>query len=162
LVLELCGESSAPEEGVDDVDVEIVPLRGAPGRLILAGMPWVTSRFPSILIGYNMEGLSEMDYLVLYTKLCSCLWAHMSGQAGSTERSAGLLLGRARVSGTTETLVGRNPWVPMCLKARNKEGGEKGKKRKVKDESDKNVRAKDNEKICNLMRSKVRRRRRIN
>jgi hypothetical protein len=62
----------------------------------------------------------------------------------------------------TETLVGRNPWVPMCLKARNKEGGEKGKKRKVKDESDKNVRAKDNEKICNLMRSKVRRRRRIN
>jgi hypothetical protein len=50
----------------------------------------------------------------------------------------------------------------MCLKARNKEGGEKGKKRKVKDESDKNVRAKDNEKICNLMRSKVRRRRRIN
>jgi hypothetical protein len=42
-------ERSAPEEGVDDV-----PLRGAPGRLILAGVPWITSWFPSILVGYNM------------------------------------------------------------------------------------------------------------
>jgi hypothetical protein len=56
-----------PEEGVD------VPLRGAPGRLILAGVPWVTSLFPSILLGYNMESLSELDYLVLLTKLSSCL-----------------------------------------------------------------------------------------
>jgi hypothetical protein len=47
LLLELCGESSAPVEGVvDDIDM---PLRGAPGRLILAGVSWVTSRFPYIL-----------------------------------------------------------------------------------------------------------------
>jgi hypothetical protein len=58
-------ESSAPEEGVD---VMIVPLRGAPSCLILAGEPWVTSRFPSILVGYNREILSELDCFVLYTK----------------------------------------------------------------------------------------------
>jgi hypothetical protein len=58
-------ESSAPEEGVD---VVIVPLRGALGRLLLAGVPWVTSQFPSILVGYNREILFELDYLVLYTK----------------------------------------------------------------------------------------------
>jgi hypothetical protein len=46
-------ERAAPEEGVDDV-----PLRGAPGRLILVGVPWVTSRFPPILVGYNTESLS--------------------------------------------------------------------------------------------------------
>jgi hypothetical protein len=105
--LELCAESSTPEEGVD------VPLRGAPGRLILAGVPWVTSWFPSILLGYNMKSLSEIDYLVLYTKLSSLLWAHKSGRAGSTDWSAGLLVGRARLSGTAETLVSGDPWVPM-------------------------------------------------
>jgi hypothetical protein len=102
-----------------------VPLRGARGRLILAGVPWVTSWFPSILLGYNMESLSKLDYLVLYTKLSSCLWAHKSGRAGSTDRSAGLLVGRARLSGMAETLVGGDQWVPMshmflwgdCLKA---------------------------------------------
>jgi hypothetical protein len=109
---ELCGESSSPKEGVDIN----VPLRGAPGRLILAGVPWVTSWFPSILLGYNMESLSELDYLVLYTKLSSCLWAHKSGRAGSTDRSAGLLVGQARLSGTAETLVGGDPWVPMSHK----------------------------------------------
>jgi hypothetical protein len=59
------GESSAPEEGVD---VVIVPLRGAPGHLILTGVPWVTSQFPSALVAYNKEILSELDCLVLYTK----------------------------------------------------------------------------------------------
>jgi hypothetical protein len=108
LVLELCGESSAPEEGAVDV-----PLRGALGRLILAGVPWVTSWFPSILLCYNMESLSKLDYLVLYTKLSSCLWAHKSGRAGSTDRSTGVLVGWARLSGTAETLVGKDPWVPM-------------------------------------------------
>jgi hypothetical protein len=49
----------------------------------------------------------------LYTKLSSCLWAHKSGRAGSTDRSAGLLVGRARLSGTAETLVGGDPWVRM-------------------------------------------------
>jgi hypothetical protein len=88
-------------------------LRGAPGRLILAGVPWVISWFPSILLGYNMESLSELDYLVLYTKMSLCLWAHKSGRAGSTDRSAGLLVGQARLSGTAETLVGGDPWVPM-------------------------------------------------
>jgi hypothetical protein len=90
-----------------------VPLRGAPGRLILAGVPWVTSWFPSILLGYNMESLSELDYLVLYTKLSSHLWAHKLGRAGSTDRSACLLVGRALLSGTAETLVDGDPWVPM-------------------------------------------------
>jgi hypothetical protein len=94
------GKSSAPEEGADDV-----PLRGTPGHLILAGMPWVTSRFPSILISYNIESLSELNCLVLYTKLSSCPWAHMSGRVGSTDRSASLLEGRARLSGTAETLI---------------------------------------------------------
>jgi hypothetical protein len=88
-------------------------LRGAPGRLILAGVPWVISWFPSILLGYNMESLSELDYLVLYTKMSLCLWAHKSGRAGSTDRSAGLLVGQTRLSGTAETLVGGDPWVPM-------------------------------------------------
>jgi hypothetical protein len=35
---------------------------------------------------------------------------------GPTDRSMGLLAGRARLSGTTETLVGGDPWVPMFLK----------------------------------------------
>jgi hypothetical protein len=38
-------------------------LEGAPGRLILAGVRWVTSWFLSILLGYNMESLSKLDYL---------------------------------------------------------------------------------------------------
>jgi hypothetical protein len=96
-------------------EVDNVPLRGALGCLILAGVSWVTSQFPSILIGYNRECLSELNYLVLYTKLSSCPWAHTSGRAGPTDRSAGLLVGRARLSGTAETLVGGDPWVPMSL-----------------------------------------------
>jgi hypothetical protein len=92
-----------------------VPLRGTPGHLILV-VPWVTSWFPSILLGYNMERLSELDYFVLYTKLSSRLWTHKLGQAGSTDRSAGLLVGRARLSGTAETLVGGDPWVTMSHK----------------------------------------------
>jgi hypothetical protein len=63
-----------------------------------------------------MESLSELDYLVLYTKLSSCIWAHKSGQVGSTDRSVGLLVGRARLSGTAETLVSGDPWVPMSVK----------------------------------------------
>jgi hypothetical protein len=47
----------------------IVPLRGAPGRLILAGVPWVTSLFPSTLVDYNREILSKLDCLVLYTNV---------------------------------------------------------------------------------------------
>jgi hypothetical protein len=110
MVVELC-ESSTPEQGAVDM-----PLRGAPGRLILAGIPWVTSRFPSILFGYNRKSLSELEYLVLHTKLSSCSWAYMSGRARTTDRSAGLLVGRAHLSGTVETLVGRDPWVPMSHK----------------------------------------------
>jgi hypothetical protein len=93
-----------------------VPLRGAPGCLILTGVPWVPSWLPSIIVGYNMEGLSELDYLVLYTKVSSCLWAHKSGRAGSTDRSAGLLVGRVCLSRTAETLVGGDLWVPMSHK----------------------------------------------
>jgi hypothetical protein len=59
-------ESSAPEEGVDDV--VMMPLRGAPGRLILAGVLWVTSRFPYILVSYNWESLFKLDCIVLYSK----------------------------------------------------------------------------------------------
>jgi hypothetical protein len=58
-------KSSTLEEGVD---VVIVPLRGALGRLIFAGLPWVTSQFPSIIIGYSKEILSKLYCLVLYTK----------------------------------------------------------------------------------------------
>jgi hypothetical protein len=43
------------------------------------------------------------------------LWAHMSGRAGPTDRSAGLLVGRAHLSGTAETLVGGDPGVPVSL-----------------------------------------------
>jgi hypothetical protein len=103
----------------------VIYPRGGSRRRALEGRPrppyigWralVTSWFPSILLGYNMESLSELDYLVLYTKLSSRLWAHKSGRAGSTDRSAGLLVGRARLSGTAKTLVGGDPWVPMSHK----------------------------------------------
>jgi hypothetical protein len=63
-----------------------------------------------------MESLSELDYLVLYTKLSSYLWAHKSGRAGFTDRSTGLLVGQACLSGTAETLVDGDPGVPMSLK----------------------------------------------
>jgi hypothetical protein len=41
---------------------EICPEEGAPGHHILADArrPWATSRFPSLLVGYNMEGLSVL------------------------------------------------------------------------------------------------------
>jgi hypothetical protein len=57
--------------------------------------------------------LNCLDYLVLYSKLSSCPLAHTSGRAGPTDRSAGLLVGRFCLSGTAETLVGGDPWVPM-------------------------------------------------
>jgi hypothetical protein len=85
-------ESSAPEEGVD-----VVLLRGARSGLILTGVPWVTSWFPSILVGYNRESLSELVCLVLYSKLSSCPWAHMSGRGGPTDMSTGLLVGWGRL-----------------------------------------------------------------
>jgi hypothetical protein len=91
-------------------------MQGTPGCLTLADVPWVTRQFPSILVGYNMESLSELNNLVLYTKLSSCTWAHKSGRAWSTDWSAGLLVGRACLSGTAETLVGGDPWVPMSHK----------------------------------------------
>jgi hypothetical protein len=61
-----------------------------------------------------MEGLSELACLVLYSKLSSCPWAHTSGRAGPTDR-VGLLVDRARLLGTVETLVSGDPWVPMSL-----------------------------------------------
>jgi hypothetical protein len=75
--------------------VMIVPLRRGPGRLILAGVPWVTSWFLCILLGYNTKSLSELDYLVLYTKLSSCLWApqvrsgRVHGQVGGSSGRSG-------------------------------------------------------------------------
>jgi hypothetical protein len=39
------------------------------------------------------------------------------------DRLAGLLVGRARLSGTAETLVGGDPWVPMSLTAFNESFG---------------------------------------
>jgi hypothetical protein len=54
--------------------------------------------------------------LVLYSKMSSCPSAHTAGQTGPTDRSAGLLVSRARLSGMAETLVGREPWVPMSHK----------------------------------------------
>jgi hypothetical protein len=60
--------------------------------------------------------LNYPDYLVFYSKLSSCPLAHTSGRAGPTDRSAGLLVGRACLSGTAETLVVGDPWVPMSHK----------------------------------------------
>jgi hypothetical protein len=91
-VVELCESHLPPEEGVD-----VVLLRGARSGLILTGVPWVTSWFPSILVGYNRESLSELVCLVLYSKLSSCPWAHMSGRGGPTDMSAGLLVGWGRL-----------------------------------------------------------------
>jgi hypothetical protein len=91
----------------------ICPGGGRPRPPYIGRRPWATSQFPSILVGYNKENLSELVCLVLYSKLSSCPWAHMSGRAGPMDRSAGLLVGRARLSGTAETLVGGDPWVPM-------------------------------------------------
>jgi hypothetical protein len=69
----------------------LLPLRGAPGRLILAGVPWVTSRFPSILVGYNRESLSELVCLVLYSKHLHVLGPHVrSGRVhGQVDGSSG-------------------------------------------------------------------------
>jgi hypothetical protein len=95
---------------------EICPQGGRPRSPYIGLRPWATSRFPSILVGYNRESLSELVYLVLYSKLSSCPRAHMSGRAGPTDRSAGLLVGRACLSGTAKTLVGGDQGVPMSLK----------------------------------------------
>jgi hypothetical protein len=97
----------------------ICPRRGHPRLPYIGRQPWATGHFPSILVGYNRERLSELVCLVLYSKLSSCPWAHMSGRAGPTDRSAGLLAGQAYLSGTTETLVGGDPWVPMSLSVRH-------------------------------------------
>jgi hypothetical protein len=78
---------------------EICPQGGRPRSPYIGLRPWATSRFPSILVGYNRESLSELVYLVLYSKLSSCPRAHMSGRAGPTDRSAGLLVGRACLPG---------------------------------------------------------------
>jgi hypothetical protein len=67
-----------------------------------------------------MESLSELDLLVLYTKLASCPWAHMSGRVGFTDRSAGLLVGRARLSGKAETLVGGTREYPCVTQSTSK------------------------------------------
>jgi hypothetical protein len=46
--------------------------------------------------------LNCLECLDLHSKLSSYPWAHMSGRAGPTDRSAGLLAGRPRLSGTAE------------------------------------------------------------
>jgi hypothetical protein len=108
LVLELCGERSRRA------------LEGRPRPPYIGCRALGYKLVPSILLGYNMESLFELDYLVLYTKLSSRLWAHKSGRAGSTDRSAGLLVGQTHLSGTAETLVGRDMWVPMSHSKRNR------------------------------------------
>jgi hypothetical protein len=50
--------------------------------------------------------LNYLECLDLHSKMSSCPWAHMSGRGGPTDRSVGLLVGRVRLLGTTETLVG--------------------------------------------------------
>jgi hypothetical protein len=95
---------------------ESCPQGGRPRPPYIGRRPWATSRFPSILVGHKRERLSELVYLFLYSKLSSCPWAHMSGWGGPTDRSVGLLVGRACLSGMAETLVGGDPRVPMSLK----------------------------------------------
>jgi hypothetical protein len=62
------------------------------------------------------------NYLKLFGLSCLvhqvslCPWAQISGRGGPTDRSAGLLDGQARLSGTAESLVGGEPGVPMSLK----------------------------------------------
>jgi hypothetical protein len=76
-----------------------LPQGRRPRPRYIGRRPWATSRFPSILVGYNVESLSELVCLVLYSKLSSCPWDHMSGRAGPMDRSAGLLVGWAACRG---------------------------------------------------------------
>jgi hypothetical protein len=55
-------------EGEKDVDLREVSvgfgrfaLEGAPRTSYIGRGPWATSQFPSILVGYNMKGLSELS-----------------------------------------------------------------------------------------------------
>jgi hypothetical protein len=73
-------ERSTPEEGVD-----VVPLRGALGCLILSSVPWVTSWFPSILVGDNMEGLSELHRTVWTILTCTPSCLHVLGPTCQVE-----------------------------------------------------------------------------
>jgi hypothetical protein len=102
--------------GIGIMWIVIYPQGGHPRPPYIVRRPWATSRFPYILVGYNVESLSELVCLVLYSTLSSCPWDHMSGRVGPMDRSAGLLVGRARLSGTAETLVGGDLWVPMSVK----------------------------------------------
>jgi hypothetical protein len=69
----------------------ICPRGGRPRPPYIGRRPWATSRFPSILVGYNhgrfiRTALNYLDCLDLHSKLSSCLWAHMSGRVGSSDQ----------------------------------------------------------------------------
>jgi hypothetical protein len=91
-----------------------------PWRALQAALYWLTTlgyKSVSIYPNWLQQGkLSELVCLVLYSKLSSHPSAHTLGRVGPTDRSAGLLVGRARLSGMAETLVGGDPWVPMSHK----------------------------------------------
>jgi hypothetical protein len=100
--------------------IESYPQGGSLRRLALEGRtrpPYIGWR----ALGYKPVSIypswlkNPLDCLDLHSKLSSCPWTHMSGRGGSTDRSAGLLVGRARQSGTAETLGGGDPWVLMSL-----------------------------------------------
>jgi hypothetical protein len=96
LVLELCGERAAPKEGVGDVIGRALEGRPRPPYIGWRALGYkLVSIYPSQLQYGSLirTTLNCLDCLVLYTKLSSCPWAHMSGRVGSTDRSAGLLVG---------------------------------------------------------------------
>jgi hypothetical protein len=119
---------------------ESYPRGGSRQRRALDGCPrppyihWCALGYKSVSIYPSrlqygrliQTALNYLDCLVLYTKYlhvlgptCQVGEGPLTGRGGSTDRSAGLLVGRARLSETAETLVGGDPRVPMSLKPRS-------------------------------------------
>jgi hypothetical protein len=99
-----------PEEGVDD-------------DMLQAALYWLECL--GLQVGFHLSyTVTIWKAYPNYLKLSglSCLvhqvssWAHMSGRVGSTDRLADLLVGRACLSGTAETVVIGDPFVPMSHK----------------------------------------------
>jgi hypothetical protein len=107
-------------------------LLAVPERTPLPALYWVTDKVGgpksrSVTTGKPISSqlqhekliraaLIHVDFLVLHAKLSSRLRAHMSGRTGLLNKSAGLLVGRTYLSGTSLSLDGGDPGVPMSHK----------------------------------------------